>query len=733
MWIEQISLEGYGPYADTRTVEFADRAVSLVLGPNEMGKSTLVSGLCAVLFGERPSVILRMRSWNTAENGRFRGTVRLRTRDGRTLRLTRDFDSETLSVTEIRDNEEKHLFSGRVTPGTRRGSVVQPYESLLTEILGFSSRTIFEQTLCVHQTMLSTVFASELREIASGSARADYVDVRTRLLERCDRITQDRPPKSGQRRLKNQRELEQALGKHRRLCGEIEKTETWMKETAEIEAERDRISERLEAARQTRDAQREQIKVAEQYLQTLDSFIAARDEHSEELQQLRSLHETLRNAESVDREIDRQYGEFRNVADDFLIALGEIEALQQQVEESVARVTRLTERLQEQRLRRQWSALAWFGSGGLVLAIGLALLLTDASAAMFCGVLAVGGCACICGAAVLWWTSRNVAEVRARRDASIEQRHSVDTRCRLLLDTYKHIVADRSPDAVRARYREYREKLNEHTRLVAQAQVSVSEDTLKSRVAELDAGHAAARTQLDEIRRQHSWVARWKDNRDAVESFLEEARNSARETDREIDTLRNQAAEAEKKLAVKVATSTGDLEQLRDERDSVEREIAGLQRERDALYMAWHVLDESIEEYSRTALERVAERASQLFETFTAGRYTRVHLNDRLEPHVENAVRTDITPEDLSTGACDQLYLALRIAFAETLAGREALPLILDDPFANFDSGRLQNALHTLDLIAKERQVILLTHDQRVEGVGKVVARLDSAQQRSAK
>jgi len=729
MWIERISLEGFGAFARLQTVEFTAHDVNLVLGPNESGKSTLVSGLCAVLFGERPSATIRLRSWQATEDARFRGTVQLRTRDGRALRLTRDFASETLTAADVSGDTEQLLFSGRVTPGTRRGSVVQPYESLLTEILGFSSRTIFEQTLCVHQTLLSTVFAGELREIASGSARADYVDVRTRLLDRCEEITRDRPPGSAQRRLTHERVLEQAVERRRHIEGEITEAERQANEMAELLAERDGMSQTIERSRQARDAQLEQINIADRYAQTLDRYLAARDEHAEQLQQLRTLSETLRKARSVERDLDREYGPFREVGDEFLIALGEFEALEHEVDESGARVTRLTERLHEQRARRRWLALGWFGSGVLVVGIGLMLMLTQMSAATFYGVLGVGGLACMCGTAAFWWTSRKVGALRARRDAAIEQRHSVQTRYRRLMDKYGRIFGDRSAEVVQAEYHEYREKLNKHTRLLAQAQVGVGEkEALRERVAQLDAGHAAARTQLDQFRQEHPWVGQWGDDRKAVDAFLEEARRTGDQTGREISALEERLTETEKNLAVKMATATADPAQLRDERDNLNRRIADLERERDALYLAWRVLDECIEEFSRTALTRVNERASQLFETFTDGRYTRVHLTDRLEPKVDSPIRAEIIPEELSTGACDQLYLALRIAFAEMLAGREGLPIILDDPFANFDSARLQNALHTLELIAKDRQVILLTHDYRVGRIGKVAAQLGHAE-----
>jgi len=725
MWIEQISLEGYGLFAGARTVEFTARGVNIVIGPNETGKSTLVSGLCAVLFGERPSVTVRVRSWHAAGDTGFRGVVQLRTRDGRSLRMTRDFAAETLTVTETSDGTERVVFSGRLTPGTRRGSVVQPYKTLLTEIVGFSSRTIFEQTLCMKQTMLPTVFAGELREIASGSARADYVDVRDRLLARCAEITRDRPPDSGQRSLTNPRTLELAVEKHRRTERAIDEAQQWADETAALEAERDRLTAALDDAYRTRETDDAQIEVARQYSHALERYVTARQLHADHLEQLRTVQSASREATSLEQELDREFGEFAEVSDDFLIALGEIEAIEQQVEECTVRINRLTEKLHEHRAGRRRSALAWFGSGGVAVLIGLTLLLTQASAATFYSVLSVGAVAGACGVGAFWWASRTIGGVRARRDAAIEQRHSIEARQSGMFERYRDVIRDRPADVVRARYREYRTKLNAYTRVLAQAQARVGEDRLKARVAELDAEHAAARTQLDEMRRQHPWTARWNEDRDAVNSFLDRTDRSAAERDRKIAAFETRLTQLDKDLAVKAATAPSDLAQLRESLGSLETEIGILRREREALYLACRVLDESIDEFSRTAVKRVCERASRLFGTFTGGRYTRVELDDRLEPRVDNAAQTGIEPDSLSAGACDQLYMALRIAFAETLAGREGLPLILDDPFANFDSTRLDGALRTLELIAKNRQVILLSHDSRVERIGTVVARFD--------
>ena len=60
----------------------------------------------------------------------------------------------------------------------------------------------------------------------------------------------------------------------------------------------------------------------------------------------------------------------------------------------------------------------------------------------------------------------------------------------------------------------------------------------------------------------------------------------------------------------------------------------------------------------------------------------------------------------LSQGAQDQLYLALRLAVADLVAAKSRLPLLLDDPFVNCDEQRLERIRAALAELARQRQVI---------------------------
>lgn len=66
-------------------------------------------------------------------------------------------------------------------------------------------------------------------------------------------------------------------------------------------------------------------------------------------------------------------------------------------------------------------------------------------------------------------------------------------------------------------------------------------------------------------------------------------------------------------------------------------------------------------------------------------------------------------PEELSGGAIDEFYLAFRLALAELIFGDKRPPLILDDPFVNFDSVRLDKTLDFFKTLASDYQIIIFT------------------------
>ncbi len=154
----------------------------------------------------------------------------------------------------------------------------------------------------------------------------------------------------------------------------------------------------------------------------------------------------------------------------------------------------------------------------------------------------------------------------------------------------------------------------------------------------------------------------------------------------------------------------------------METELAGLrerkgelQREYDAIALALEVLASADEEMQSRFSPELGRQASEYMSALSAGRYERLLFDKELRPSAQLAGEVGQREKGfLSTGAADQIYLALRLAICRLALGEgESCPLILDDALVNFDGGRMAAAMELLKEIAKTRQVILFScHDR---------------------
>lgn len=103
----------------------------------------------------------------------------------------------------------------------------------------------------------------------------------------------------------------------------------------------------------------------------------------------------------------------------------------------------------------------------------------------------------------------------------------------------------------------------------------------------------------------------------------------------------------------------------------------------------------------------INKEIARLINRITNGKYSKVRIDEDLRIGVENPeTREKIDFESLSGGTIDQLYLSLRLGIMEELY-QETFPLILDDPFVQYDDTRLYNVLNYISELAKERQIII--------------------------
>ncbi|MGG1663047.1 ATP-binding protein [Brevibacillus sp. NRS-1366] len=186
------------------------------------------------------------------------------------------------------------------------------------------------------------------------------------------------------------------------------------------------------------------------------------------------------------------------------------------------------------------------------------------------------------------------------------------------------------------------------------------------------------------------------------------------QTEERLQELREQIARANGQIGahetVSVAKARGDHEEA----------VAGLrqlQMKRDALQLARDTLQEALAEWNRDVSPAVNQQASEAFAHITGGAY----LDVRLDPREGFAVRLlepskqlVLEQEQCSTGTQDQLYFAQRLALLHHVSKQtEPLPLFFDDHFVHYDQERLRRALEYVVMLSEEQQIFLFTCQDR--------------------
>ncbi|MDR1473641.1 MAG: AAA family ATPase [Lactobacillales bacterium] len=127
------------------------------------------------------------------------------------------------------------------------------------------------------------------------------------------------------------------------------------------------------------------------------------------------------------------------------------------------------------------------------------------------------------------------------------------------------------------------------------------------------------------------------------------------------------------------------------------------------------ILIDLLRDFSDQTLHELLAEASKLFGKLTSDQYLRIELVDgnlRLEDTSGNLFRI----ADLSTGARDQLYLAVRMAFL-LHRNKHYAPILVDDSWLHYDEKRKGNLLKLFKKVAYEEQVILFSSDQRMHSL----------------
>ena len=708
MRFEHVSVEGFGPIVGYE-VAFEPRHLNLIIGPNEAGKSSLAAAMVATLFGfTSHEEEQRMKPW---EGAPYRATIVFEA-SGQRYRVRRDFASHAVQLERLAakgDQVEAVLFQGVANP-RGRGPELDQYESMLRTWFGFTDARLFHESCFVHENSLETKISPELRHLISGAVEADYQEIQVALLDRLETLTREHPfdPRKQKR---TDRSIEKRLAALELLRGRLTRSEYVLRELKSNFAERSAAEGRVAELKADMAAK-------EQLLADLETLVRLREEQRKLLKRAPEIGVELARArkarirlQDIDRKVSENLTHVTNAPEEVESDLMRLEILRTQRSRHLRTAEAERKRLEETHAPPFVLVLLMgLAVGAAIGFLGYAMS-KSAIAAGIGGVLGAGA-----GMIAMRLFGQSAERGRALAEAKVRVAEENIKTLKQELDVIEirtnPFLRGKPVEVVIADLKQLRELENERREHAAVVQSLPIPERLETESREIDEAVNTLRAKERFLIGQTPFLAPFKEDPVSAAAASDRLKRDVTGIRTKIDAEQ----ESLERLLRRSGGGDSDAENLEALADAIATEEEALQREqrqRDALICALEVLRESVLDYQKEHVARLAQTAGKSLSHLTRGRYTGVTLDADLNPRITMDGKRDVPVSSLSHGTRDAFYFCLRAALAQELAAREPLPVILDDPTAHFDEERRGSLLGHLEDLAKDIQVILLTHDRR--------------------
>ncbi|MBI3997514.1 MAG: AAA family ATPase [Armatimonadetes bacterium] len=710
MIITRVRLRRFKRFADWQS-GFAS-GLTVIRGPNEAGKTTVMEAVFEALFGNpgRADTASRLRSWGEQRLGEI--TVEMQVNAGRYL-LRQDLEAGTILL----QSED----------GRDRLETYRDVQKRLLEWIGLASEGAYRATAFVAQADLARVsedrrlLSTHLSRILSGAGVESVQQAVLWLNDRRARLAGELQGARGaaeriadlRAQLTSMREREERAQRHRmELRTVLQRLEEAERATAE-KAELLRIAKWANDLQQREQSLIEEQAATKEHLARVEDLLARRARLDAELSEFSSQQEAL-------------IADLFHARRQYLQLDSNLATAREQAEREERVLEHLATRHQ---LAIRVGSMGWSlaGAGGLAVIGGTVIMIVWNS--LF-GLIPLipGAIATLVGLRYRGRITEAGSDYRTQEQRVLDLRRRVEVMQRQLAEADAMVgarlqaIGGATLEDVERRYSRFMDLLREREEvraLLRQVRGADPKAALEGRLQQIAEELASVRATIETLPRgalrgQAPGTGQLEQETKALTATLQE--------------LREQRARLE-----------GVLDELRDRSDDaacLEEDVASLQAqaERDrktleVIDLTARMLEEARALSVYPARELLERRAGEYLAVATNEAYTRVGLDDRtLRPRVWVAAAGGWKDAaDLSQATSDQLYLCLRLALLDVIAGDRRPPLFLDEPFAHLDDSRRRAMIPLLGAAAKNRQVLLFTCWSHYDGVADQVVVLDRA------
>ncbi len=693
MQIRKLVLENFKKF---RKLEQAfSPGVNVVHGPrNEAGKSTLLEGIVAALFESPKSTrqeLDLLSSWGS--NQRCRTAIEFGAGE-KTYRLEKDFEARTVRLSEAE--------SGK-TWNTPREVAAK-----VRELLGTDSSALYLATCCIRQDELANISTGrkEISESLEGILTSGQDEtVALRVIEELEGQTSllsrgtDRPAKSPGPIAQATADIAKLKAEIASVQNEVAQTEREKLELIEASRHLGKVTALLEEAGALLEKNRKRREIEE----TLARLGKEYDRADDVLQGIARLQAELKQAET-------SLSGLGWPADGLALLqrrLDELDATRRVTESELANA-----RTERQEISATGGRLARVpGSTGCLIA-GLVLMLAGISGVVLhtaLAIVAVPGAILLAGS--IW--ARAVLRGNRKREASLDAR--VNRLEKSIRDVESEVQA-LLRQAGCASHEEFNAKKEKSRALMLRC------SELQHEVQ----GRLGGRT-LEALEQERKEAARaLAVEKERFTPDLRDAQLSPEEYIRlesTVGRLRGEREElARRKMSLEVSTGRAkcdseDLVEMEEQREELAEKLKREQRKLRVYQLTRDFIKKAREETLVPATQYLQVEIGHILEGITDGRYREARVSSDLSDLGVHSPEKGgwVGLDDLSRGTRDEFYLSCRLALVRLIFGEKAPPLVLDDPFINFDQERTGQALKLLQRLGRSQQVILFS--LRGEGI----------------
>jgi len=126
--------------------------------------------------------------------------------------------------------------------------------------------------------------------------------------------------------------------------------------------------------------------------------------------------------------------------------------------------------------------------------------------------------------------------------------------------------------------------------------------------------------------------------------------------------------------------------------------------------------NDALDEIKSDFIPTIAKRSSEILLMLSGGKYTSVSIKSG-KIIVKDEELLPIDFNTISKQSCDQFYLSLRLAVAESSSEEVAFPIILDDIFLNFNESKSAALLKFLIEYANNKQILIFSHHNQIANI----------------